>query len=121
MVIRRVGRVGRPGLIGTMARTAVVAGTANAVTRGMNNRAGARAEEQAAADAYNAQQQQLAQQQQMQQMLAQQQAQQAQLAQAQPAAGGGDTMAQLQKLGDMKNAGLLTDAEFAAAKAKILG
>jgi len=31
-----------------------------------------------------------------------------------------DTMAQLQKLADMKTAGLLTDAEFAAAKAKIL-
>jgi len=116
-------RVGRPGLIGTMARTAVITGTANAVSRGMNNRAAGRADQRASADAYNAQQQQLAQQQQMQQMLAQQQAQQAQLAQAPTAssAGTGDTMAQLQKLGDMKNAGLLTDAEFSAAKAKILG
>lgn len=33
-----VGRMGRPGLIGTMARTAVITGTANAVSRGMNNR-----------------------------------------------------------------------------------
>jgi hypothetical protein len=30
-------------------------------------------------------------------------------------------MAELQKLADLKNAGVLDDAEFAAAKAKILG
>jgi hypothetical protein len=30
-------------------------------------------------------------------------------------------MAQLQKLADMKAQGLLTDEEFAAAKAKLLG
>ncbi|MEU4160779.1 PH domain-containing protein [Actinoplanes sp. NPDC026670] len=35
-------------------------------------------------------------------------------------AGGGDLMAQLVKLGEMKTAGLLTDEEFAAAKAKLL-
>jgi hypothetical protein len=116
-------RMGRPGLIGTMARTAVITGTAGAVSRGMNNRAAGRAEQQAAADAYEAQQAQLAQQQQMQQLMAQQQAQlaQQQAAPAAPAGGGGDTMAQLQQLGEMKSAGLLTDAEFAAAKAKILG
>jgi len=32
-----------------------------------------------------------------------------------------DDMAQIQKLGQMKDAGLLTDEEFASAKAKILG
>jgi hypothetical protein len=32
-----------------------------------------------------------------------------------------DDMAQLQKLAELHNAGVLTDAEFAAAKAKILG
>lgn len=60
----------------------------------------------------------------MQQMIAQQQAQLAQqqpAPQVAPAGGGGDTMAQLQQLGEMRTAGLLTDAEFAAAKAKILG
>jgi hypothetical protein len=39
---------------------------------------------------------------------------------AAPAAGG-DMMAELQKLADMKAAGILTDEEFAAAKAKLLG
>ena len=32
-----------------------------------------------------------------------------------------DTMAQLKQLGDMKTSGLLSDEEFAAAKAKLLG
>ena len=35
--------------------------------------------------------------------------------------GGDDTMAELEKLADMKSKGLLSDDEFAAAKAKILG
>ncbi|GAA4601203.1 hypothetical protein BJY16_003803 [Actinoplanes octamycinicus] len=37
-----------------------------------------------------------------------------------PAASSGDLMAQLVKLGEMKTAGLLTDEEFTAAKAKLL-
>lgn len=113
-----VRRVGRPGLIGTMARTAVITGTAGAVSRRMNDRAGARGAQQAPPEAYNAQEAHFAQQQQMQALLAQQQAQQ-----AAPAASvaGPDTMAQLQQLGDMRSAGLLTDTEFSAAKAKILG
>jgi hypothetical protein len=36
------------------------------------------------------------------------------------AAGGEDPIAQLQKLGDMKTQGLITDEEFAAMKAKIV-
>ena len=36
------------------------------------------------------------------------------------AAGGDDAMAQLQKLGEMKAQGLLSDEEFTAAKAKLL-
>jgi Short C-terminal domain len=124
------GRRGRPGLVGTMARTAVVAGTATAVVGHSQNKQAAKQ-----ADA----QQDLAQQQQIADMQAQldQQAQQAaidaavaeQLAAAQaappappaaPAAGGSDTMAELQKLADMKTQGLLTDEEFAAMKAKLL-
>ena len=35
--------------------------------------------------------------------------------------GGDDTMAKLQKLADMKSQGLLSDQEFAAMKAKLLG
>ncbi len=129
-------RRGRPGLVGTMARTAVIAGTATAVVGHSQNKQAAKQ-----ADA----QQDAAQQQQIADMQAQldQQAQQAaidaavaeQLAAAQaapaaappppppaaaPAAGGSDTMAELQKLADMKTQGLLTDEEFAAMKAKLL-
>lgn len=106
-------RIGRPGLVGTMARTAVVAGTANATVGAMNRR---QANKQQAAYEQQAQQAQLA----------ELQAQQAAAAAAPPApppapaAGGSDLMAELQQLGDMKNAGLLTDDEFAAAKAKLL-
>lgn len=100
-------RAGRPGLIGLAARTAVVAGTANAVgNRSMNRRA----QQQEAA------QQQAAQQQAWQQ----QQAQQAAAAPAAPAAGGTDLTAELMKLADLHTKRLLTDDEFAAAKAKLL-
>lgn len=106
-------RIGRPGLVGTMARTAVVAGTANATVGAMNRR---QAGKQQAAYEQQAQQAQLA----------ELQAQQAAAAAAPPppppapAAGGSDLMAELRQLGEMKNAGLLTDDEFAAAKAKLL-
>ncbi len=49
-------RVGRPGLVGTMARTAVVAGTATAVSGGMTRRANQRAIEEQQAAAYQQQQ-----------------------------------------------------------------
>jgi hypothetical protein len=101
-------RMGRPGLIGTMARTAVITGTANATSRAMNRRASARDEQRYAADQYTAQQEQ--------------QAQLAQVAAAAPAAPSGDDLiAKLTQLGDLKAAGVLSDAEFAAAKAKLLG
>lgn len=103
-------RIGRPGLVGTMARTAVVAGTANATVGAMNRRqANKQAEQQAQV------------QQQAEQLAAQQAAAPPAPAPAPAApAAGGDLMAQLQQLGDMKNAGLLSDEEFAAAKAKLL-
>lgn len=46
---------------------------------------------------------------------------QAQQPAPQPSSGGEDLMAQLAKLGEMKQAGLLTDEEFTAAKARLLG
>jgi len=109
-----------PGLLGTMARTAVVAGTATAVSGGMMRRQQARAQQAADAAAYQHDQEQLATQAQMQQY-AQQAA--AQPAAAQPAAttGGGLDVAKLKELADLKAAGALTDAEFEAAKAKLLG
>ncbi|WP_028660834.1 SHOCT domain-containing protein [Nocardioides insulae] len=132
-----IGRVGRPGLIGTMARTAVISGTATAVSGGVARRqqnrwANKAAEQEAAQQAeYHAQQQAQYQAQQAQQAQAEMVAMQAQLDQLQaakqapavaaPAGGGDDLMAQLSKLADLKSQGLLNDAEFAAAKAKLLG
>ncbi|WP_448222514.1 SHOCT domain-containing protein [Gordonia iterans] len=111
-------RAGRPGLIGLAARTAVVTGTANA----MGNRAHSKrlAQEQAA------QQQAAAQQAAWQQQQAQQAAFAAPQAPAAPApspaaTGGVDLTAELMKLADLRTQGLLTDEEFAAAKAKLLG
>jgi hypothetical protein len=116
-------RRGRPGIGRTMARTAVVAGTATAVSGGMRNRSAnnqAAEQEQAAANqaAYESQEQ-------LDEMQAQVNAMQVQQTPApQPVSAAAppadDVMGQLQRLADMKTAGLLTDAEFAAAKAKLL-
>ncbi len=102
-------RRGRPGLIGTAARTAVVAGTAQAT-------AGAVAHRQQ--NKYGQQQ-------------ADPQAPQAPApaappapvappAPAAPAAGGDDLLRQLQQLAQLQAAGVLTPEEFSAAKAKLL-
>jgi len=77
------------------ARTAVVAGTATAVSGRVQRRQAARWDEQDA----------------------QQQAQQA----PPPQEAEEDEAAQLQKLAALHTQGVLTDDEFAAAKAKILG
>lgn len=122
-------RMGRPGLVGTMARTAVVAGTATAVHGNVANRQAGKQqaayEEQAAQQAAFDSQAQVAQMQaEMDAMKAQQAAAQAPpAAPAAPAApaGGSDLMSQLKELADLKSAGVLDDDEFAAAKAKLLG
>ena len=93
-------RIGRPGLIGTMARTAVIAGTATAVSGGVQRR-----QQERAHDAY---------------------ADTASAPAAPPAAApvapaADDTVAQLAKLGELRQSGVLDDAEFAAAKARLLG
>jgi hypothetical protein len=116
-------RRGRPGLIGTMARTAVVAGTASAVVNRSNDRRDAR--QQAAYQDQQDQQDQQNQQQQMADMQAQLDQMNAEKQAAAtvppPASAGDDTMAKLQKLADMKSQGLLSDQEFAAMKGKLLG
>jgi len=117
------GRIGRPGLIGTMARTAVISGTATAVSGNVARRQAGRA--QARHEQQHYEQQQAQQVQANQAELASMQAQLAaaqapQVAAAAPSAGD-DLMAQLTKLAEMKSAGILSDAEFAAAKAKLLG
>ena len=112
------------GLIGGMARTAVVAGTATAVSNRVSRRQANRWAEKDQAAAYN-------------QMYAQPQYTQPQyapppqyaapvqyapppqpVAPAAPAAP--DITAQLQQLAQLKAQGILTDEEFAAAKAKLL-
>lgn len=120
-----IRRVGRPGLVGTMARTAVIAGTASAVSGAVyGHQMDKRAEKQQ--EAY-AEQQAVSDQQQSQAEIAAMQAQLAAMQQqpaapaAAPAAGAGDEMmVKLQKLAELHNSGILDDAEFAAAKAKLL-
>src|SRR5215207_11460237 len=121
-------RMGRPGLIGMAARTAVVAGTATAVAGGVRGHQQAKADQQYEAQQYEAQQQQAQMDAAAQQAVAQQQAAQAAAAPppapapaAAPAAGGTDLVAELQKLGALRDQGVLSDDEFAAAKAKLLG
>ena len=105
------------GLIGGMARTAVVAGTAtavsNRVSRRQGNRWAAKEDEQAAQEEQAAKAQAYDQQQAY--------AQPAYAAPPPPAAPAqADMLTQLQKLGELKAAGVLTEEEFAAQKAKIL-
>lgn len=113
-----IRRRGRPGLIGLAARTAVVAGTATAVSGAMQNSAQNKAIQQEQAAAYQDQQQQAAMQAAAQQAVAQAQPAQAPAAPAAPAV---DIVAELQKLAALKDAGVLDDAEFSAAKARLLG
>lgn len=120
-------RVGRRGLIGTVARTAVVAGTATATAGAVNkHQAKKAAEKQAYADQQAADQQAADQQPYPQQQPpppGYQPAYQAPPpAEVAPAAGGDDdVVGQISQLAKLRESGVLSDAEFAAAKAKLLG
>jgi hypothetical protein len=103
-------RIGRPGLIGAVARTAVVAGTATATSNAVNRRQAAKAQEQAEAEAYEQQQYAAAQ---------PPPPPTAPPAPAEPAPS--DLTEQLAKLGELHSQGILSDAEFAAAKQRLLG
>ena len=97
-----------PGLIRGVARTAVIAGTATAVSNRVSRRQAGRWAEQEQAQAYE--QQQSAQ-------------QYAQPQYAQPAPGQSDMdakIAQVKQLGELKEQGLLTDAEFEEQKRSLL-
>jgi hypothetical protein len=109
-------RMGRPGLIGMAARTAVVAGTATAVSGGMQRRQAEKAQQQYDAQQYQEQQQQA----QMQAAAQQAAAQQAAAAPAAAPSAGDDMMAKLQQLATLHSQGVLSDDEFSAAKAKLL-
>ena len=109
------------GLVGAMATTAVVAGTAGAVRHHQEQKyAGQAAAQQADQVAYDNQQQMAD----MQQQMAAMQAQQAAAAVAPPAAApapaADDTLTKLNQLATLHTQGVLTDEEFAAAKAKLL-
>jgi Short C-terminal domain len=91
-----------PGLLRGMARTAVVAGTATAVSNRVSRRQANRWAEQDA-QAYEEPPQQYA---------------------PEPPSsgdGGADPIAQLKELAELKDQGILTEAEFAEQKARILG
>jgi Short C-terminal domain len=85
-----------PGLLRGMARTAVVAGTATAVSNRVSRRQANRWAQQDA-EAYGG------------------------YAEPAPAAPGPDPIEQLKQLGALHEQGVLTDEEFAAQKAKLLG
>lgn len=91
-----------PGLLRGVARTAVIAGTATSVSNRVSKRQGERWAQQ--------EQQQYA-----------QQAPPPQAAPPAPAAGESSTIDQLKELGELKAQGILTEEEFAAQKAKLLG
>jgi hypothetical protein len=93
-----------PGLIRAVGRTAVVAGTATAVSNRVSRRQYNRWADQ------DAQQYEEA---------PQQAAQPEAAPEAAPA--GDDRLEQLSKLGELKAQGILTEEEFAAEKARILG
>jgi transcription initiation factor TFIID subunit TAF12 len=103
------------------ARTAVVAGTATAVSGAVSGKQQAAAQQQAEAQQAEAQQQQAAMQQAAADAVAAQQAAAPAAAPAASGAGSSDVIAQLQQLADLKAQGVLSDEEFANAKAKLLG
>lgn len=111
-------RRGGPGIVGTMARTAVIAGTATAVSNKVTQRQYSKAEQKQ--QAQMADQAAFENQAQLDQMQAQMSAMQAQQASAAVSPGSQDLTAKLQQLAELKSAGVLSEEEFAAAKAKLL-
>ena len=90
-----------PGLLRGMARTAVVAGTATAVSNRVSRR---QAQRWGAQEGYG-----------------QQQYAEPAYQEPPPPAAGPDPIEQLKQLGELHSQGVLTDEEFAAQKAKLLG
>jgi len=86
-----------PGLLRGVARTAVIAGTATTVSNRVSRRQGERWAQQDAQAGYEAPPQPA----------------------AAPAAS--DPIEQLKELGELRDKGVLTEEEFAAQKAKLLG
>lgn len=109
-----------PGLLRGVARTAVVAGTATAVSGRVQRR---QAEKFAGRDAQIYADRQAAYEQDTQPQYAPPPPQQ-QYAPPPPAPAAGpteDTIERLKQLGELRDSGVLTEEEFAAEKAKLLG
>jgi hypothetical protein len=94
-----------PGLLRGVARTAVVAGTATSVSGRVQRRQARRFDAPAAPPTPAAYEQPAA----------------AQVPPPRATPSSGDTLEQLKTLGELKSQGVLTEEEFAAQKAKILG
>ena len=92
-------RFGRPGLLGTVGRTAVIAGTATMTARAVNRGMARRDQTLEEADLYEAEA--------------------TQPLPAAPAAEG--LAAQLQSISQLHASGAISDDEFASAKRKLLG
>jgi hypothetical protein len=90
-----------PGLLRGVARTAVIAGTATSVSNRVSRRQAERWNQQEAAQAPPPEQ--------------------APPPPAAAAPAGESTIDQLKELGELKSQGILTEEEFAAQKAKLLG
>jgi hypothetical protein len=122
-MMRRLGRGrGGPGLLGTVARTAVIAGTASAISGRVHagQQASAQQQQEAAAAQEQLRQMQLQAQIDSQVNARMAGAQQAAPAPAQARPSVDELYAQLTKLGELRQAGLLSDAEFAEQKARLL-
>lgn len=102
-------RFGRPGLLGLAARTAVVAGTATAVSGGLRGVQQRRAQESAELAEYEEQQRQAAAQESLQEP-----------GHTPGGSGSNDVIIELERLAALHERGVLTDDEFTAAKAKLL-
>ncbi|WP_068278968.1 SHOCT domain-containing protein [Aldersonia kunmingensis] len=103
-------RVGRPGLLGTAARTAAVVGTATATRNAVNRRAQRKYSQQDEQEYYD-----------QQQAYAQPQQQYAPPPPAPAPPAEDEMITKLKQLGELHNQGVLSDEEFASAKAKLLG
>ena len=99
-----------PGLVRTVGRTAAVVGTANAVTNKQQQKFAAQEAQAQQAAAY-----------QQQQALAQQAAPEQAAPPAAAAAAEDPAIAKVKELAALHSQGILTDEEFAAAKAQALG
>jgi len=97
-----IGRPAQPSLLNTAARTAVIAGTASAVSGRVAANQASKAQHAAAAQAPAAAPAEVS------------------PAEASPAGLTDDVFEQLKKLGELHAAGILTDDEFQAKKAQLL-